>query len=1543
MAPSAAPLTLHALGITTSEALIQKLRGPADPVVVNDAASQRSICKIDLARLAWTQSQSQSRDPSPSTAVNIPQAASLLLAWILDALTRAARGSGGSGKAKKAPTPTAASSPIADPAYYTLLADLLQANKGGRGGVAASSTTTLPPQTPLTILSALLSLDVQSQRQCLPHAAEPVALLLAPVMASLASGQATRAVLDEQLTQIFEMAGALTDHDDDGDSGDGESASASAPSSLSSSVARALARVLQTLRDPYLEAMAETSALSQKSHATFISSSLKPWAHAMQNPSTSASTARRSSTIATLHQLIADIGEGCLFGAYGIKSVVFPSAFPKGLAPSVTLADVVTTATTQSDTALAATCPRLARASIRAVRRHNGELQSLARHGGGSNKSNGVGAAEDDIAAADADDDGGGGGDDGETRRNTSLYAHLFKNLLQPLIHAVLRDARSCAALLDVLHDSRISSHLASLPAWTRALNEVAVAPISAIQGHHVDDASFAIAALRTLWKIDEEVVRPRIADIFRAILSATTHSLPATQREAHALLDDLFKAFARSQDTPELLAILGRAIRDSSSTTSIAFEPRRFNETIATYAKNSITPPQVKQVLQSVIDLVRLTRTEDVAAAVGTKRNSAGGGDAASNASPGLLTFVHPILAATQIPPAMFAEVKEEVQEIGQCLVAITSASISGEAGMSAASPPASKRARNGKATTATTTATTISTPASASTACAAAALWAFYGLCAGIKAVDVASGQEAFPQTTQLLATLRPLWPALLAAADSAATPLLVAVARVILFALELRLQSGGRAGDSPTWLPEDACLAHFWESTTNHLSSSSSAPLWELLLARFAFVIEHTASAQVLAALAQRLMETLAVSQDSSPLHAISLTASRSAEFLELKRWRAAIVSYAMQHSDDEKAASSAAEVLSALAAFPLQYLPSDVRDTVLLRTLSVTNSAGVDEQVVSTLRTRLMQTAGQSQSGSLSDRVTAAVKASLPLLAADTRGAVDSSPSLPLLRLWLAKLRDNHQITAEELQRVVDGAMADKPALQVVVADVLAGASTALHSAVRLPALDLQSVAAAAPVTTTEDSHLVVDWLKRARLALVLAGLDPTSQQPSQLTPAQSQALASIDGHFARIAGRGPDVAQEYLALAAVLLRCSPRSVQSVGEGTIASLEGMLGGPSSSQHASIEKAFQRFTSLLTPQEYDGLLATMAARERRIDGASLITTALALRFGPEGTLLIAQKHFTRLLLRLQTALSTADADAAVDVADALTAIATICNGRAMVIRPQDATLLLAIASRAVAPSLLTLSSLEAHLESARASPLADRIAHSSAIFTTILDILNTLVRLRKDLLLPLLPQLSILLTQLPRLFVRPLSTSLHSTQTRRLLTSYPLWLARTFVVAEASQTTWLASGDADITLTSEGGLTQSDARYFARILDTITSKTTAMSRREAATANANLNSGKAGGAESLSKPFSKHAIYVILAYINAVLTAGGASGSLRAFIPPHVRNEMRQGLAALCQVINESERDWILATELLDDGGKNLLKDIWRQWDQQRYKGE
>jgi hypothetical protein len=176
---------------------------------------------------------------------------------------------------------------------------------------------------------------------------------------------------------------------------------------------------------------------------------------------------------------------------------------------------------------------------------------------------------------------------------------------------------------------------------------------------------------------------------------------------------------------------------------------------------------------------------------------------------------------------------------------------------------------------------------------------------------------------------------------------------------------------------------------------------------------------------------------------------------------------------------------------------------------------------------------------------------------------------------------------------------------------------------------------------------------------------------------------------------------------------------------------------------------------------------------------------------------------------------------------------------------------------------------------------------------------SIVNALVRLRRDLLGPHLPQLSMVLRHLIRAVrgVRPL---LGVKQHRIVGDTLPRWINPDCPLGEA------------------------EARSLARLLTALTTKSLVRSHA----------SNDTQKAESLARPFARHAPYVLLAYIQLM-------NDPLSVLSVAVRRELEPGLFALCGMMGEHGRDTLMV-QSLDVGGKALLKSLWKEYDKQRYIG-
>ncbi|KAJ7169665.1 Urb2/Npa2 family-domain-containing protein [Mycena filopes] len=187
------------------------------------------------------------------------------------------------------------------------------------------------------------------------------------------------------------------------------------------------------------------------------------------------------------------------------------------------------------------------------------------------------------------------------------------------------------------------------------------------------------------------------------------------------------------------------------------------------------------------------------------------------------------------------------------------------------------------------------------------------------------------------------------------------------------------------------------------------------------------------------------------------------------------------------------------------------------------------------------------------------------------------------------------------------------------------------------------------------------------------------------------------------------------------------------------------------------------------------------------------------------------------------------------------------------------------------------------------------------STAVFHEITVIIGALIRLRRDLVALTLPNLGLVLQQLIATIRRP-RPQLGAKQTALVTDTLPVWLNSAFPVGPE------------------------EGKALARLLETLTTKTTIRS---------NSSTADTQRAESLARPFSKHAVYIIKAYIDAM-------NDPLCILPAELRKELRPGLFALCDMVNDHNRDAMMVSAL-DAGGKTIMKNLWTEYEKQKYIGK
>lgn len=188
------------------------------------------------------------------------------------------------------------------------------------------------------------------------------------------------------------------------------------------------------------------------------------------------------------------------------------------------------------------------------------------------------------------------------------------------------------------------------------------------------------------------------------------------------------------------------------------------------------------------------------------------------------------------------------------------------------------------------------------------------------------------------------------------------------------------------------------------------------------------------------------------------------------------------------------------------------------------------------------------------------------------------------------------------------------------------------------------------------------------------------------------------------------------------------------------------------------------------------------------------------------------------------------------------------------------------------------------------------------STPTFHKIVSILGALIRLRRDLVMPHLPHLGMVLRQL-MMSIRNCRPQLGAKQSTLVANTLPIWV------------------------NVKQPLGPEEAKAFARLLEALATKTTIRS-------HSSLNTD-APKAESLAKPFSKHAAFVLEAYIDAM-------NDPLCSLPAELRKQLSPGLFALCGMMNEHSRDAMMVSAL-DAGGKTTMKAIWKEYEKQKYVGK
>ncbi|GLB36377.1 hypothetical protein LshimejAT787_0306650 [Lyophyllum shimeji] len=270
------------------------------------------------------------------------------------------------------------------------------------------------------------------------------------------------------------------------------------------------------------------------------------------------------------------------------------------------------------------------------------------------------------------------------------------------------------------------------------------------------------------------------------------------------------------------------------------------------------------------------------------------------------------------------------------------------------------------------------------------------------------------------------------------------------------------------------------------------------------------------------------------------------------------------------------------------------------------------------------------------------------------------------------------------------------------------------------------------------------------------------------------------------------------------------------------------------------------------------------------------------ILLRDHPQGTLKQMQSLFTQCLEAFVSWCGLTDGPVELRL-QTLDFVAHLCNEQPAVLRLGDMGGIWSLMSRFLAGSGVHDDNTEVD------------------IFHKLTSIISALIRLRRDLVIHTLPHLGSVLCQL-LMSLRIVRPNLGAKQTLLVTDTQPRWL------------------------NAKHPLGVEEVKALGRLCETLTSKT--MVRNNSST----LDMQKA---ESLVKPFSKHAAYVLKAYITAM-------NDPLCLLPSEHRKELQRGLYALCSMMSDHSRDALMVGGL-DAGGKSTLKSLWKEYEKQRYVGK
>lgn len=730
-----------------------------------------------------------------------------------------------------------------------------------------------------------------------------------------------------------------------------------------------------------------------------------------------------------------------------------------------------------------------------------------------------------------------------------------------------------------------------------------------------------------------------------------------------------------------------------------------------------------------------------------------------------------------------------------------------------------------------------------------------------------------------------------------------------------------------------------------------------LWLAVVTRWAPLFESLAADETLTLLASVLASTVQTSEDSA-MGYISSTALRNASFLELPRWRNHIIAHIQHELSNSNQLERRLAATAPLWITPNEWVNKASRGSLVVKLFAL------DKDIVSAKKGGTVKTKQWTELRNLIARVVAEYatesdvsdeallaslhafdlnakeantderyaweRSSLAAISSTTRVLLSRSKNNNNTKEKLVKMAQEFKNTAIAQEKAGDGEITLKMRAAQEMYTYLEArfASEDDPDAVNEPLEAIRKLdkhvestgelvqMLDAALYYLRDFRLLIDNVrdiskKKAVLRKVTARVPNIFAWGKSLLNAQEKPQKVLVRSAA-------DLALEYL-------RCIER-----GSSGIPGAEAVIAGsacweytkliedmPPLQGQRQVTDELHRIISHLEPEQYDKTLSRqlllldsdtyLPRKSLRTDArvaATIHAFGLALSSAPQGTSKVARKYLSSLLTILSSPFcmpAGGESFMPRSIVAAASAFDELCSNHAMLFRAQDMGAILQLLSRITGPSMAD-----------EPSPALVDLSHAerdvikTKLWNAMLSILGSLMRLRQDLVLGFLPQLGSLLSRLTTLFRRLRSTS--GSAKRQLRRDLPAWLDPVLV----------SPLDAD-----------HDARALSRLLSTLVVKNVSLKHRSASTAEGG------GKAESLARPFSKHATYILVAYLRS-LTASNTT------VPAEVRQELEVGMMTVCGIVGHHQRDAAMVG-LLDSAGKVLMKRIWGEYEKQRYKGQ